>query len=73
MSAGGGVMVRSRKEPWRTFALNRPTILASRRAPAGEPETLYVDTCCHMNRQGYEIIAREIVRTIRQGLPSPRA
>ena len=34
-------------------------------------ETIYVDTCCHLNRLGYEIVAREMVRTIRQGLPPP--
>src|SRR5262249_2775738 len=29
------------------------------------PEPLYVDTCCHLNRAGYELLARRIAATIR--------
>lgn len=28
------------------------------------PDTLYVDNCCHLNPKGYDIVVREIVRTI---------
>lgn len=32
---------------------------------AGNDEVLYIDGCCHFNRRGYELIAREIARVIR--------
>jgi len=31
---------------------------------AGHPETIYVDTCCHYNQAGYEIMADAIARAI---------
>jgi hypothetical protein len=34
-------------------------------------EPLYVDTCCHFNRRGNMILAREIAKAIRSGSPIP--
>ena len=31
---------------------------------AANSETLYADTCCHLNEKGYEIIAKEVARYI---------
>lgn len=62
--------------------------LGSRAASAGEhfvdltqvfadqPQTLYVDWCCHVNREGYEIVARRLAASIAQAwseesLPDP--
>lgn len=35
---------------------------------AGRDEVLYVDGCCHFNRRGYELMALEIGRVIRDAL-----
>jgi len=31
---------------------------------AGDPETIYIDNCCHYNQAGYEIMAEAIARAI---------
>lgn len=36
-------------------------------------ETLYEDDCCHVSREGYEIVAREIAKTIAASLQSSPA
>ena len=33
---------------------------------SGHPEVLYVDDCCHVNREGYDVVARRIYETIYQ-------
>jgi hypothetical protein len=30
----------------------------------GEPRSVYIDTCCHLNKLGYDIVAKEISRQI---------
>ena len=33
-----------------------------------QPQTLWADVCCHPNREGYEIVARRVGRTVREAL-----
>lgn len=38
---------------------------------ADHSEAIYIDTCCHFNHAGYQIVAREIARTILRALSPP--
>jgi hypothetical protein len=34
----------------------------------GERRTIYADDCCHLNHEGYQLLARAIARTVLEGL-----